>query len=95
MSSKLKPRLGEGFLMSGSFREKPTAAVGRPLPTADVGYPVAQLGGQLSGGEIARPTALADQTRPSGFSKAARRSNRLPSGSTSPKQPFVATITRP
>jgi hypothetical protein len=31
-------------------------AWGRPLPTADVGYPVAQLGGQLSGGEIARRT---------------------------------------
>ncbi len=29
---------------------------GRPLPTADVIYPVAQLGRQLSGGEIARPT---------------------------------------
>jgi hypothetical protein len=26
------------------------------MPTADVGYPVAQLGGQLSGGEIAPPT---------------------------------------
>lgn len=25
-------------------------ALGRPLPTADVGYPVAHLGGQLSGG---------------------------------------------
>ena len=30
--------------------------MGRPLPTADGGCPVAQLGGQLSGGEIARPT---------------------------------------
>jgi hypothetical protein len=30
--------------------------MGRQLPTADVGYPVAQLGGQLTGGEIARPT---------------------------------------
>jgi hypothetical protein len=29
---------------------------GRPLPTTDVGYPFAQLGGQLSGGEIAPPT---------------------------------------
>lgn len=29
---------------------------GRPLPTADVGYPVDQLGSQLSGGELARPT---------------------------------------
>lgn len=36
-----------GNLMPGS---------GRPLPPADVGYPVAQLGGQLCGGEIARPT---------------------------------------
>lgn len=32
------------------------AVQGRPLPTADVSYPVAQLEGQLSGGEIARPT---------------------------------------
>jgi hypothetical protein len=31
---------------------------GRPLPTADVGYPVAQVGSQLSGGEIARPTGV-------------------------------------
>jgi hypothetical protein len=30
--------------------------MGRLLPTADVGSPVAQLEGQLSGGEIARPT---------------------------------------
>ena len=30
--------------------------MGQPLPTTDVGYPVAQLGSQLSGGEIARPT---------------------------------------
>jgi hypothetical protein len=29
---------------------------GRPLSTANVGFPVAQLGCQLSGGEIARPT---------------------------------------
>jgi hypothetical protein len=34
--------------------------MGRPLPTADVGYPVAQLGSQLSGGEIARSTDAAD-----------------------------------
>jgi len=33
-----------------------TSLEGRLLPTADVGYPVAQLGGQLSGGEIARTT---------------------------------------
>jgi hypothetical protein len=40
---------------------KPTseAAMGRPLTTADVGCRVAQLGGQLSGGEIARPTVAA------------------------------------
>lgn len=31
----------------------------RPLTTADVGCRVAQLGGQLSGGEIARPTVAA------------------------------------
>ena len=35
------------------------------------------------------------QTRPPGFSKAARRSDRPPSGSASTKQPFVATGTRP
>jgi len=29
---------------------------GRVLPTADVSYAAAQLGGQLSGGEIAHPT---------------------------------------
>jgi len=40
--------------------------MGRVLPTADVVYAVAQLGGQLSGGEIAymtgagRPKAAAD-----------------------------------
>ena len=31
------------------------SVLGRPLPTADVGCPVAQLGSQLSGGEIAHP----------------------------------------
>jgi hypothetical protein len=46
--------------------------MGRPLPTADVGYPVAQLGGRLSGGEIARPTGA-------GRPKPARR--------VAPKQP--------
>jgi hypothetical protein len=30
-------------------------AMGRQLPTVDVGYPDAQLGGRLSGGEIAHP----------------------------------------
>jgi len=29
--------------------------MGRQLPTVDVGYPNAQLGGQLSGGELAHP----------------------------------------
>ena len=33
------------------------ASHSHPLPTANVGYPVAQVGGQLSGVEIARPTA--------------------------------------
>jgi hypothetical protein len=37
--------------------------MGRQLPTADVGCPVAQLGGQLSGSEIARP-AVADRPIP-------------------------------
>jgi len=31
------------------------SVVGRQLPTVDVGYPDAQLGSQLSGGEIAHP----------------------------------------
>jgi len=30
--------------------------MGRPLPAMDVSYPVAQVVGQLSGVEIARPT---------------------------------------
>ena len=30
--------------------------MGRPLPAGNVSYPVAQVGGQLSGGEIAKPT---------------------------------------
>jgi hypothetical protein len=30
--------------------------LGRPLPTADVGYPVAQIGSRVSGVEFARPT---------------------------------------
>ena len=38
---------------------------------------------------------LPTQTRPSAFSKAAGRADRLPSVSTSPKQPFVATRPRP
>ena len=46
--------LDAGSAASGSTPG--TAAEGRPLPTAGVGDPVAELGGQLSGGEIARPT---------------------------------------
>ena len=30
---------------------------GRPLAAVDGSYPVAQVGGQLSGGELARPTS--------------------------------------
>jgi hypothetical protein len=37
----------------------------------------------------------ATQSGPSGFPKAARRSDRLFSGSTSPKQPFVEISSRP
>ena len=39
--------------------------MGRPLPTADVGSPVDQLEGQLSGGEIAHP-AVAGRPIPAG-----------------------------
>lgn len=39
---------------------------GRPLPTVEVGYPAAQLGGQLSGGEIARPTGAGRPTAAGG-----------------------------
>lgn len=39
--------------------------------------------------------SLPTQTRSSGFSKAARRSSRPPSGSASTKRPFVASQTRP
>jgi len=42
-----------GFAAGVSLR-RPTG-VGRQLPTVDVGYPDAQLGRQLSGGEIAHP----------------------------------------
>ena len=45
---------------TGSFAEtfsvQRLSPEGRPLPTTGVGYPVAQLGSQLSGGEIARLT---------------------------------------
>lgn len=33
-----------------------TSPLGRPQTAADVSYPVAQVGGQLFGGEFARPT---------------------------------------
>ena len=38
------------------------SVLGRPLPTADVGCPVAQLGSQLSGGEIAHPAVAGRPT---------------------------------
>lgn len=44
-----------GAFMATRFRDG-MSQMGRPLPTADVGYLVARVGGQLSGGEIARPT---------------------------------------
>lgn len=44
-----------------TYRHRATSRLYRPLPTADVGYPAGQLGGQLSGVEIARP---ADAGRP-------------------------------
>jgi len=72
------------------------AATGRPLPTADDGYPVTQLGGQLSAGELARPTGAG---RPSaavrGFSEPARRPSLGATRFASIKQPFVASRTRP
>ena len=39
-----------------TYCHRATSRLYRPLPTADVSYPVAQLGGQLSGGAIERPT---------------------------------------
>ncbi len=51
---------------------------GRPLPTADVIYRVAQLEGQLSGGEIALPTVA-------GRSIAVRRVGSRPPQMASPK----------
>ena len=48
------PRASDGFAAANPSSRMP--GLGRPLPTAEVGYPVAQLGGQLSSGEIARPT---------------------------------------
>ena len=42
------------------------AATGRSLPIAGVGSPVAQLGGLLSGGEIAHPAVA---SRPSGVGR--------------------------
>lgn len=51
---------------------------GRSLPTADVGSPVAHLGGHLSGGEIARPTSAGRPTR-----------DTWPIGFGTPNQPLV------
>ena len=51
--------------------------MGRLLPTAGVGYPVDQLGGQRSGGEIARPTGAG---RPQSAGQVAPK---LPDGNTS------------
>jgi hypothetical protein len=52
---------------TGSFRAARSgqrmSVQGRPLPAVDVSYPVAQVEGQLSGGEFARPT---DAGRPIG-----------------------------
>src|SRR5690242_3735599 len=39
-----------------TYRHRATSRLYRPLPITDVGYTVAQPRGQLSGGEIARPT---------------------------------------
>ena len=50
---------------SATNRPSRAPGLGRPLPTADVGFPVAQLGCQLSGGEIARPTG-ASRPKPEG-----------------------------
>ena len=61
------------FGLAGGFRATNSRArmsgQGRPLPTANVGFPVYQPEGQLSGGEIARLTGAgrpnaADQAHP-------------------------------
>jgi hypothetical protein len=56
--SRSADRTDVSFLreFAGGFRKELRADQGRVLPTADVGYAVAQLGGQLSGCEIAHPT---------------------------------------
>ena len=68
---------------SASFGEARQAGLGRVLPTADVGYAVAQLGGQLSGGEIARPTGAGrpcpDIRRPQGVTPSSRLRGRFSS----------------
>jgi len=59
----LRRRATYGWLwgcLTGSFGAPrsghPTSLQGRPLPAVEVGYPVAQVEGQLYGVEIARPT---------------------------------------
>lgn len=56
------PRTGPtgGFQAAKSGERK--SLQGRPLPTADVGYPVPQLEGRISGGEIAYPTGAGRPT---------------------------------
>ena len=57
------------FGLTGRFRATNSRArmsvQGRPLPAVGVSYPVAQVAGQLSGGQIARPTG-ASRPRPAG-----------------------------
>lgn len=47
---------------AGSLGEAQRAGLGLPLPTADVSYLVAQLGGRLSGGVIAPLTGAGRPT---------------------------------
>ena len=51
-----------GRRLTDRCRRRQPTATGRSLPTADVGSPVAQLGGQLSGGEIAHPAVAGRPT---------------------------------
>jgi hypothetical protein len=55
--------LDVGYVVSIWIRRP--LAVGRRPPTTDVGYTVAQLGGQVSGDETARPTGAGDPQPPS------------------------------
>ena len=74
---------GLGAYATGRFgatiSRQPTTPVGRPLPIADVGYRVAQLGGQLSGGEIAGPTVAGRPKRKSRLSGIGRAFGPAPS----------------